>query len=108
MNNVSDVISDLEGDIIADEKLNTLIQEDASFAHEMYCALCNVIWTSPNRNQFTASWRYAGGVVANLTGRGEDYLDYYCSGGEGIVSARVETEMKRIGWSWKHYEHDRV
>lgn len=95
-----------EQDVMADEKIRTLIQQDATFAQELYASICNLIWVSPNKNEYTASWRSAGDFVATVAGKGEDYLDYYCSGGEGKVSARVENEMKRIGWSWKRYKKD--
>jgi hypothetical protein len=26
------------------------------------------------------------------------FLDYYCSGGEGIVTEQIERELNRLGW----------
>lgn len=43
------------------------------------------------------SWRSAGDVVAHLACRGF-YLDYYCSGNEGVVSARVQDALGALGW----------
>jgi hypothetical protein len=45
------------------------------------------------------SWRAAGAVVADLVGRGECYLDYYCSGNEGVVSERVCEALGELSWT---------
>lgn len=108
MNRVSEFSLQLEKDIIADEQIRRLIQEDLTFDQELYAALCNVIWYSDDSTEYTASWRWAGGFIAEIKGLGGDYLDYYCSGGEGNVTPRVEAELKRIGWAWKHYEKDEI
>jgi hypothetical protein len=44
------------------------------------------------------TWRYVADVVAHLRGRGEDYLDFYCSGGEGAITDRVAAAMDALGW----------
>jgi hypothetical protein len=41
--------------------------------------------------------RHAGGVVAALRCAG-DYLDWYCSGGEGLVDDQVLAEIEALGW----------
>lgn len=74
--------------------------QDDDFAKEIYRALCNMKWRSiydPDY-EYSCSWRYAGGLVAEIRGKGEDYLDYYCSGGEGIVTERVEKLFKALGF----------
>jgi hypothetical protein len=43
------------------------------------------------------SWRHAGGVVAGLRCSG-DYLDWYCSTGEGLVDVQVLAEFSVLGW----------
>lgn len=47
---------------------------------------------------YSYSWRAAGGEVADLRGKGEDYLDFYCSGGEGHVADAVRDSLKEQGW----------
>jgi hypothetical protein len=37
-------------------------------------------------------------LIADLRGRGECYLDYYASGGEGEITDRVAQAMAPIGW----------
>lgn len=47
---------------------------------------------------YSCSWRYAGELVAGLRSKGEDYLDFYCSGGEGKVAPEVREAFAEIGW----------
>lgn len=39
----------------------------------------------------------AGDMVAHVRGEG-DYLDWYCSGGEGLVDEGVLAEIEALGW----------
>jgi hypothetical protein len=74
-----------------------LADRDASV--RLYRALCNQAWVGPDGRVLTVSWRSAGGIVADARGRGEDYLCFYCSGGEGHVSADVQALLETLGWS---------
>jgi len=65
----------------------------------LYRALCNQAWAGPDGRVLTVSWRSAGGIVADARGRGEDYLCFYCSGGEGEVAADVQALLETLGWS---------
>lgn len=47
---------------------------------------------------FHCTWRYAGGLVANLRNKNEDYLDFYCSGGEGTVAPEIRKALESLGW----------
>lgn len=56
------------------------------YAQNLYAALCNNdfikndIWELlTEKNQWHCSWRYAGGIVADILEQG-DYIDWYCSG----------------------------
>jgi hypothetical protein len=93
----SDASRDLEYDLRA---LAAQVSHEDGFADELYCALCNVNWVHDDGVEWTATWRYAAGVVAELRGRGEDYLDFYCSpsGAEGTISGRVGAAMAVLGW----------
>jgi len=93
----SDASHDLEYDLRA---LADLAGHDDGFADELYCALCNVDWVHDDGTEWSASWRYAAGVVAELRGRDEGYLDFYCSpsGAEGTISGRVGAAMAVLGW----------
>jgi hypothetical protein len=47
---------------------------------------------------YSCSWRYAGGVVADIRDVGEDYINFYCSGNEGHVDAEVLDDLSNFGW----------
>jgi len=74
-----------------------LADKDASV--RLYRALCNQAWVGPDGRVLTLSWRSAGAIVADARGRGEDYLCFYCSGGEGEVAADVQALLDTLGWS---------
>jgi len=74
-----------------------LADKDASV--RLYRALCNQAWAGPDGRVLTVSWRSAGAIVADARGRGEDYLCFYCSGGEGEVAADVQALLEALGWS---------
>lgn len=76
------------------------VRADDVFARELYGALCNMRWrrTCSDAELVSMSWRYAGGVVAHLACKGGCYLDYYCSGNEGVVSEQVLRALGDLGW----------
>jgi hypothetical protein len=88
---------DLEHDLLA---LADRAREDLALADELYCALCNADWVHEDGSEWRGSWRYSAGLVASIRGRGEDYLDFYCSpsGAEGTISERVSDAMAALGW----------
>lgn len=68
------------------------------FARLLYAALCNTEWRHRDTGTpWSCSWRAGGGVVAHLRGEG-DYLDWYCSGCEGLVDEGVHAEIEALGW----------
>jgi len=83
-----------------------------SFARRLYASLCNQTWVKTidgKEVEFSSSWRYAGGSVANLRNtlnknQEEDYLDFYLSGAEGCVCAEVEEKLNFLGWKLKKIE----
>jgi hypothetical protein len=87
----------LEFDLLA---LAERARDDRTFADELYCALCNADWVHNDGTEWRGTWRYAAGIVAHVRGRGEDYLDFYCSptGAEGTISDRVGEAMAALGW----------
>jgi hypothetical protein len=128
---------DLVEDIRADAEIMAKIrQEDRYYAQNLYCAWCNMQWCKKSTwnekagelgqlditddRLWSASWRGAGGIVANLRNQGEDYMDYYCSGikggmsydtkddddyfednkyvSEGEVTEEIQADLLRLGW----------
>lgn len=92
----------LEKDLINSNETRFLVQTDPDFAQQLYAALCNIRWFK-NGEEYTCSWRYAGGLVAGLEAEGKDYMDFYCSGNEGTVSEQVEKALGALGWTWEEY-----
>lgn len=69
------------------------------FARLLYAALCNTEWHHRATGQlWSCSWRSAGDVVADMRGEG-NYMDWYCSGGEGLVDEVVLMEVEALGWA---------
>ncbi len=66
-------------------------------ARRLYGALCNVSWQKDGE-VWAVTWRAAGAAVARLRNRGEWYMDFYCSGGEGTVDPEVGELLARLGW----------
>lgn len=102
------------------------------YAQNLYAALCNMRWqkreiiTILKDEYWSCTWRSAGGIVADLQGKG-DYIDWYCSGignhmsddneddgsaalaanryvPEGTVTEEIENDLYILGWvpsKWK-------
>lgn len=88
---------DLERDLGLSPRIRGLIRSDL-FAVLLYGALCNTTWRHKATGAlWDCSWRHAGGVVAGLRCEG-NYLDWYCSGGEGLVDDQVLAEIEALGW----------
>ena len=89
-------------------------QNNREYADDLYCALCNNIWTK-NGFECHLSWREAASEVAKLRNKGEYYLEFYphmsaryiqVNGAnvplsEGYVSTEICEDMLHIGWSVK-------
>lgn len=112
--------------------------QDKIYAQHLYAALCNMqwqktdTWTVLKNDMWSCTWRYAGGLVAELRDVNEGYLDWYCSGikqnlrdvmdltesekqayleteayvPEGIVTDEIKQDLKKLGWHPVPYEDD--
>jgi hypothetical protein len=92
---------DLENDLHRSDLIRDLVGDD-SFAEELYAALCNVEWVKAGGEAgepWSCTWRTSGGIVAELRDRGEEYIDFYLSGGEGHVTPRVGEALGLLGWA---------
>jgi len=92
------------------------------YAQNLYAAICNndfiklevvsILRQDPERDFWSASWRSAGGIVADMQEKG-DYIDWYCSGiqgepdedwvdlghvPEGTVTDEIREDLFRLGW----------
>jgi hypothetical protein len=93
------------------------------YAQNIYAAICNndftknEVWPLLQGKTWSASWRSAGGIVANMVEEG-DYMDWYCSGirndtgynpsldvkytngfvPESVVTDEVRADLLELGW----------
>lgn len=98
------------------------VRSSKSYAQNLYAALCNnefqrqEIWEVLKDQRWSCTWRYAGGIVADLRGEGGDYMDYYCSGmmhghpddpepdfydgfvPEGTITDEVRKDLLELRW----------
>ena len=57
------------------------IRASESYAQNVYAALCNMqwqqnkVWPLLKDQRYSCSWRYAGGIIADMREEG-DYIDY--------------------------------
>ncbi len=105
-----DLESNLEYDLLRVPWIGIKCQ-DENYAQNLYSALCNNIFYKNNK-KWSCSWRYAGGLVAQIRNSGEYYLDYYCSGmfdkegyvSEGTVTSEIMSDLNNLGWEVRNYE----
>lgn len=113
------MLPNLEDDIRAATWMTQKIRESEIYAQNLYAALCNnefqktELWPVLRNERWSCTWRYAGGIIADIRENG-DYLDWYCSGmggmfgsdqdkmnifvPEGIVTQAVIDDLARLGW----------
>ena len=124
----------LEFDLRVTDWILTKVRDSRVYAQNLYAAMCNNefqkqdVWTILKDQVWACSWRYAGGIVADMRGEG-DYIDWYCSGirdtavveqsewnmltleqqiahkecqahvGECTVTDEIREDLIRLGWS---------
>lgn len=113
----------LEEDLKASAWIKEKVQASDYYAQNLYSALCNNefikadAWTILKDQRWSCSWRYSGGIIAEIKGSG-DYMNYYCSGirnvdydeqinqqwdqkkyvEEGVVTEEIKEDLKKLGW----------
>lgn len=75
----------LEYDLRSTDWILAKVRNDDIYAQHLYAAICNNdfqkrdTWPILKGETWSASWRYAGGIIADMQQKG-DYIDWYCSG----------------------------
>jgi len=115
---------DLEYEMMNSVWFRNKVRESKSYAQNLYAAMCNNefvkndVWPILEDKRWSCSWRSAGGIVADLREEG-DYLDWYCSGiqgvtydtvgdekifrekqyvAEGVVTDEIRNDLLKLGW----------
>lgn len=112
--------NNLEYDLVTTPWILARVRESDTYAQNLYAAMCNrdfqrnQVWPTLRGETWSCSWRYAGGIIADMRGSG-DYIDWYCSGmgdglgngdadgtkgyvGEGVVTDEIRQDLLRLGW----------
>lgn len=99
--------------------------KDEAYAQNLYAALCNNqfikndVWPLLKDDLWSCSWRYAGGIIADIREEG-DYIDWYCSGirdkydaeantfgrcyvSESVVTDEIRQDLFTLGWLVRPY-----
>ena len=118
----------MEYDLRSTDWIVAKARASEGYAQNLYAAMCNRefqkndVWPLLKGQHWSCSWRYAGGIVADMRGEG-DYMDWYCSGiqggasddmsaedrakyhwyqenfvGEGVVTDEIRADLLKLGW----------
>lgn len=125
--------NNLEWDLRTTDWILEKARSSEVYAQHIYAALCNngFIKLDPiqilKEIEWNCSWRYAGGIVADMRETG-DYIDWYCSGKrigidldleekelteeqkqrieiinnyvpEGKITKEIREDLRRLGWT---------
>ena len=93
-------VDNMEYDLRSNEWICNKAKFSEAYAQNLYAAICNNDFTKNDvipiltEKRWSASWRSAGGIVANMIEKG-DYIDWYCSGIKGEVSDEEYNDMTK-------------
>lgn len=105
----------LEYDLRSTEWILKKVRDSEEYAQNLYAAMCNNEFMKLDvlpilkEQKWSCSWRYAGGIVADMLEKG-DYVDWYCSGirdndlpdigfvAESVVTDEIRADLKTLGW----------
>ena len=94
------------------------VRTSESYAQNLYAALCNNAFQKVEvvpilkDEVWSCTWRYAGGIVADIRCEGS-YMDWYCSGiggtidenskdngyvSESHVTDEIKQDFEKLGW----------
>jgi len=125
--------NNLEYDLLTTDWILDKVRASDAYAQNLYAAMCNMQWQKREvmpilkDEIWHCSWRYAGGIIADMRQQG-DYIDWYCSGiaggdepevyeqaadlqrsnyvPEGTVTQEIEDDLYRLGWIPKEWSED--
>lgn len=85
--------------------IKTKMRSSRDYCVRFYGTLCN---NELYKGTYVTgySWRATGGLIADILGEG-DYMNWYCSGGEGNIDDEVQEDLIAIGWEAKPYDDEK-
>ena len=112
--------NNMEYDLRSSDWMLSKVRESNAYAQNLYAAICNndfckrEMWPILKEDYWTASWRSAGGIIADMREKG-DYIDWYCSGiggglgngdedrsqgyvSESVVTEEIKDDLYKLGW----------
>ena len=114
--------NNMQYDLRSTQWILAKVRESDSYAQNLYAAICNndfckrEMWPILKEEYWSASWRSAGGIIADMREEG-DYIDWYCSGignsedGYGLdgrrangyvpesqVTEEIKDDLYKLGW----------
>lgn len=95
--------NNLEYDLRTNEYIINKVRASRAYGEKLYAALCNnefikrEMWPLLKDQRWSCSWRYAGGILADMIEEGH-YMDWYCSGNEGEVDDEIKDDLYNLGW----------
>jgi len=128
-------INNMEYDLLTTDWILEKVRARDDYAQNLYAAMCNNGFIKLDvipilkEEEWGASWRYAGGIIADMQQQG-DYIDWYCSGirdigvyapadeavelteeqlerleitkkyvSEGCITDEIRNDLQRLGWA---------
>jgi len=92
--------NNMEWDLRTTDWILAKVRASESYAQNLYAAMCNnefqknEVWPQLKNQLWSCSWRYAGGIIADMREQG-DYIDWYCSGIGSSVSDEEFQDMDK-------------
>jgi hypothetical protein len=96
--------NNLEYDLLTTDWILEKVRARDDYAQNLYAAMCNngfiklEVIPVLKGEEWSCSWRYAGGIVADMRQEG-DYIDWYCSGIRDITVESTLSEEEEKTWT---------
>ena len=88
--------NNMEYDLRTCDFMLAKVRSSEAYSQNLYAAMCNrtfqknEVWATLKNQTWSCSWRYAGGIIADMRTQG-DYMDWYCSGIGGVIGGGSES-----------------
>ena len=114
--------NNMQDDLRSTDWILAKVRESETYAQNLYAAICNndfckrEMWPILKEEYWSASWRSAGGIIADMQEKG-DYINWYCSGignhekgfgldhrqangyvPESVVTEEIKDDLYKLGW----------